>query len=357
MPVAGLVRLRKHQFSRQQAHGTKVAATRAYPFSGVPSVERNWTDPEIDSGSIDPTAAPFLGPGDFGADLAFNALAYNDVPIMLSGFFGDAVEPVTTGTSEAWTYAPASTTVDPLDEFSYEFGDDVLTDWFQLGDGVVESFEVTGPEGLGPLTASVNWRFGSASSTGSTDFPVDGAVPTPGLSVDIAPTFVYLKDGAIYIADTEAGLAAGQVSDALHSFTLRCSQELDLKRWANGAQTYDVDAYALASRAIEVECTFAKTADTVGVGSESDDWFSEQAVDRYIRFTFTSLVDADAGTPYSWTFSLPMRYYTRTDGEIGGNTVVILTGHAFYDPGAFSGVFKSTVVNTIDEADLGEAGS
>jgi hypothetical protein len=31
-PIQGFVRLRKHQFGRQGVFGTKVAATRAYPF-------------------------------------------------------------------------------------------------------------------------------------------------------------------------------------------------------------------------------------------------------------------------------------------------------------------------------------
>ena len=51
MPIQGLVRYRKHQFGRQSVFGTKVAATRAYPFSGTPDVELNWTDPEVDTGS------------------------------------------------------------------------------------------------------------------------------------------------------------------------------------------------------------------------------------------------------------------------------------------------------------------
>ena len=51
MPVQGLVRLRRHLFGRQQAHGTKVAATRAYPFSGTPDNGLNWTDEEVDVGS------------------------------------------------------------------------------------------------------------------------------------------------------------------------------------------------------------------------------------------------------------------------------------------------------------------
>ena len=48
MPVAatpGLLKLRKHQFGRQTTFGTPVAAVRAYPFSGVPDINLNWTEP------------------------------------------------------------------------------------------------------------------------------------------------------------------------------------------------------------------------------------------------------------------------------------------------------------------------
>jgi len=60
---------------------------------------------------------------------------------------------------------------------------------------------------------------------------------------------------------------------------------------------------------------------------------------------------------------MPMRYYTRAEGEIGGNTTVVLTGHAFYnpnEPGSGTNavpVFESTIVNTLAEVDLGVAGS
>ena len=54
---------------------------------------------------------------------------------------------------------------------------------------------------------------------------------------------------------------------------------------------------------------------------------------------------------------MPMRYYTRTEGEVGGNSVIVLTGHAFYDPTDLDGVFTSEVVNTLADADLGTIGS
>jgi hypothetical protein len=355
-PIAGFVRLRKHQFARQADFGTAVAATRAYPFGGTPSVELNWTDPEIDVGSRDVVAPPYRGAPDLTASLTDPAVAYDNLPLMLCAFFGGAVGP-TGGPAYTWQYDPASTTVDEPDLFTYEFGDDVLTDWFQLGDGMLDSLEINGPDGLGPLDASMSWRFGSVGSSGSTDSPDNPVVPTAALNVSTTDAIVYLKDGEIHIADTYAGLAAGKVSDALHSFSLKLSQEVDVKRFANGTQSFDAQAYGPGARTIELECTFAKTADIVGIGSESDDWMSDDAVNRYVQLKFTSTKMATGATPYSWVFSMPMRYYTRTEGEIGGNTVVVLTGHAFYDPSYLQGVFESTLVNTLAEATLGSVGS
>ena len=105
-PVQGLVRLRKHQFARQSSFGHKVAATRAYPFKGVPDVDLSWTDPDIDTGSLDPTAAPHREAPKLGASLTDPQLAYDNIPLLLSGFFGGNVEPVGGGTAKTWTYAP-----------------------------------------------------------------------------------------------------------------------------------------------------------------------------------------------------------------------------------------------------------
>jgi hypothetical protein len=310
MAVQGLVRLREHQFGRQTEFGNIESPTRAYPFQGVPSVDLAWTDPEIDAGSLDPVAAPFQGPSDLTASLTAPVVYYNDLPLMLSAFWGDEVVPSGGGTAKTWLYEPSSTTADILDHFTYQFGDDVLTDWYQLGDGILENLEFEGPEGLGPVTASMTWRFGSMASTGSTDRDEEtgeGGVPVDPLDVDTAGTIVYLKDMGIYIADTVAGLGAGQVTDALHSFTLTFNQEIDQKRWANADQSFDVDAYGRGLRTVELACTFAKTADTVGIGSESDAWMSDSAVNRYVRLTFTSTAEAQSGVDYSWTMTMPMR--------------------------------------------------
>jgi len=357
MPVRGLVRLRRHQFGRQAAFGTPVAATKAYLLSGVPEVELNWTDPEVDAGSLVEVAAPHREAPDLTAPLDVPQLRYNYVPLLLSGFFGGQIAPTGGGTAQTWAYNPASVApLDDLDPFIYEFGDDVEEDWYQIQDGVLESFEVAIPVGLGACTGSASWRFGSVASTGSTDSPVVGDVPTD-LSPEANETVVYGKDLAIYIADTEAGLAAGQVLDALYSGTIRFSGDLDQKRYANGTQTFEVSEVARATLMVEYELRLAKTTDIVGVGSESDHWMADEAVDRYLRLTFTSTVEAQGGTPYSWTMSSPTRYRTRTEDAEGGNSVVVLTGRAWYDAGTFAGFYKSTVVNTLTEAELGEAGS
>jgi len=358
MAVAGLVRLRKHQFGRQDAFGTKVAATRAYPFKGVPTTDLQWTDPDVDVGAIVPTVAPQRGIGSFAASLTDPQLAYNNIPLLMEGVFGGNVNP-TGGAVETWVHTPSA--VFPLDDpsnFTYEFFDDTASDdAFQFGDGILDSVQITGPEGLGALTTSMTWRFGSAASNTSTDSPPSPAVPTAGLEVDQNPTLVYLKDMGLYIASTAAGLSGGQVMNALHTFDMTITQENDDKRFANAAQTFDVSDRSRTGLAVELALTLAKTSDTVGTGSESDAWFSDQAVDRYIRLDFTSLVMASGATPYSWQIDQAMRYYTRTEADSAGNAVIVLTAHAFYDGGTFDGFFKSTVKNTLHAADLGSAAS
>ncbi len=358
MPVQGLVRLRRHQLSRQPAHGDAVPATRAYPFQGVPSVDLAWTDPEIDSGSRDPVAAPYRGAPDMTFPININALGYNTLTAILCGFFGGGVVPTGGGTAQTWTHEPASTTVDDPDRFTYEFGDDVVTDWYQFRDSIIEEFEITGPVGLGPLTATATWRLGGFASTGSTDSPVDGTVPTPGLDLETDEVYLFLKDMGIYIADTVAGLAAGQVMNALHAFVFGGTQEVDQKRYANGDQSFDIDDYGPGTRALHLQATWAKTDDTVGTGSESDHWTSDEAVTRYVRLVFVSTVLAQApSTFYGWTLTMPLRYYTREEGEEGQNTTVILDGHLFFDPDDLDGVLTSVLVNTLTEAELGEVGS
>jgi hypothetical protein len=357
MAVKGLVRLRKHQFGRQDTFGTKVAPTRAYAFQGTPDVDLAWTDSEVEVGSIVTTIAPQRGIGTFTAALTDPQLRYNSLPLLMEGVFGGNVNP-TGGAIETWVHQPSA--VDPLDDaslFTYEFFDDTVTDEAdQLGDGVLDSVTFTIPEGLGAVTTSMTWRFGSAANQTSTDSPPSPAITTT-LDVDANEAIVYGKDLSIYIASSAAGLSGGQVTNALHGGTITIAQTNDDKRFANGSQTFDVSDRSRTGLSVEYALTFAKTSDIVGTGSESDAWFSDDAVDRYIRLDFVSTKIISGATPYSWLTDAPIRYYTRTHGESAGNATVVLTGHAFYDSGSFDGFFKSTIKNNLHAADLGSAAS
>lgn len=353
MPVQGFVRSRKHLFGRQASFGTPHAATRAYPFSGVPDVNLNWTDQTVDSGALITVAAPYRTAPTIGAPLTIPALCYNDLPLLFAAMFGGGEAAAGAGPDFTWTWTPDMVNPDDPDLFTYQFGDDVLTDWFQLLDGVLDSLTFTTPEeGGGVLTASANFRFMDANSTGSTDSPVSGTVPTAGLSLDIDPTPVYVKDCSVYIDSTAGGIGGTQISDAVHSFTLTITAETDEKRFANGTQSFGADAIAHVSYVISLAIQFAKTADTVGTGSEADAWMSDTAVNRYIKVAFASTRDADTATPYTWEFTMPARYYTRSDGAIGGNSTVTLTANAFLDP-TLDYAFSTEVVNTLPTHDLG----
>ena len=349
--LQGFVKNRRHLFGRQADFGTPVTAKRAYALKGVPSVNPNWTDPDVDVGSIDWVIAPHREAPSYTATLNFPQLHYNDLNLILSGFFGGAVTP-TGGPAYIALYEPSSTTVDTPDAFTYGFGDDVVTYWDQLSDGIIESFEITWPEGKGAATGSVTWRFGSAHGSGFTDFPDDPPVPD-ALFIDPNEIVVYGKGLGLYIASDvyDVTYSGALITDALHTATLRGSREIDEKRFLDGDQTFDVDAFATAARTIELEAQWAKTPDIVGEGSETDAWFSETSVDRYIRLFQSSLEEADTGVPYSWDTTMPMRYYTSEHTDSGGNATETLTAKAFYAPGV-APVFSSEVVNTLAPSEL-----
>jgi hypothetical protein len=359
MPVQGFTRARKHQFARQTTFGTKVPALRAYPKTGVPTVDLTKTDPPVDTGSIVKTVAPYLGAPNITAALTDPALAYDNIPLLMAAMFGGEEDPSGGGTPKTWSWKPSAVApLDPVDVFTYEFGDDVEDDWFQLGDGFLTGLTLTGPDGLGPISVSETWLFGSGSSTGSTDFPVTGTVPTPSLFVDTAPAYVYLKDMGLYIADTLAGISAGQILNALHNFTMTITKQFDEKRWADATQSFDVEELAVTGYDVALALTLGKTEDTVGTGSEADAWYSEDAVARVIQLKFESLVDIPGGsTPYSSKFTMPAWYYTRDDGEVGGNSVLTLTANAYFEPDTFEGFFENVTVCKLTDTELGVGGS
>lgn len=354
--VLGKVRLRRHLFGQQSLFGTSVPAVRAYPFSGVPTPNLNWTEQTGDFGSLYPVAPRYKGIPDLNFTQNDTALAYNDLPLMFTAFFGTGAP---TGTPDVtWEWTPDGLGTEDFVAFTYEFGDDAdgvggnPNDWEQYVDGILTSLTFDSPdEGGGVLTAALGWKFADLRYAGSTDIPPTGTIPSITDRPDTTPTRVYLKDGSVYLDSDASDIGGTQLLGAVHKFQLTCTQEVDEKRWVDGTQTFAVEDYGRGATRINLALTYAKTADTVGVGSESDAWSADDPIGRYFRIVFESTVDADVGTPYSWEFSMPARYFQREHGEIGNNSVVILTAEAFLDS-VLDFPFSTTVVNTLADADL-----
>lgn len=356
MPVslAGFVKNRAHQFGLQSVFGTPVAAKRRYAMKGVPAPDPSWTDPDIDLGSVYVVAPPYREAGVYPASLTIPVLHYNDLPLIYALFYGGS----TTGTgTPAVTrlWSPDPEVPQAVKVATYEFFDDTgATDGFQFGDGILESYEITGT-GKGPLSATLNFQFGSFYGQGFTDFPAAPAIPTV-LSLATNEAIVYMAD--LFVSLTSDPYDVGynsRIANALHEFTLRGNKEIDRKMFANGDHSFNVDAWGTAAITHELECTWAKTSDIIGTGSESDAWMSDVAVDRYFGITAetdATKVFADTGVPYLWDHSAPMRYYTRTEGDLGGNATVVLTGHGFAALDHDIGALSAEIVNTLPDAQL-----
>jgi len=358
MPILGKVRLRRHLFGRQSAVGTAVVAQRAFPFSGVPVPNLNWTEATGDFGSLYPVVPRYKGIPDLNFTLNDDNLAYNDLPLMFAAFFGNAETPSGAGTAKTWAWTPDGLGSEDFDFFTYEFGDDAdgtggkPNDWEQYLDGILTSLTIDSPEeGGGVLTAALGWKFSDLRYAGSTDIPPAGSVPSITDRPDQTPTRVYLKDCTVYLDSDASDIGSTQLSGAVHKFQLTATQEVDEKRYADGTQSFAVQDYGRGATRIELAVTYAKTDDTVGVGSESDAWSADEQVDRFFTFAFESTVEAETAIPYSWSFSLPARYFTREHAEIGNNSVVILTAEAYLDD-TLDYPFSTEVVNTLAGADL-----
>jgi hypothetical protein len=349
MPVAipGLEALFKHQFGRQEDLTIANNAARVYPFTGRADANLNWTDSEGDQGSLDPISPPTRGTADLTANLSDPKLFYNNLPLHLASILGGDVEPTGGGASKTWVFTPPSLTADDIDVFTYEYGNDVLTDWFQMIDGLTESVTFTFPRNLEAVSVSSNWRFGDVRYVGATEAALqpDNTVPTAGLTLSATDVPVYMAHCALFIDSAAGSIGSTQISDALYGGQLTISRELDTKKFVNG-EGFGISGYSSGNRTIELQLDFAQTADTVGTGSETDAWFSETAVNRYVRLVFTSPTEASAGVPYSWVINMPLRYKTRAWDAEGGNTVINLTGNQFYDATTTYAI-SSTVVNTL----------
>jgi hypothetical protein len=350
VPIQGFTRFRKRQWGYQGSNSsvinTKATATRVIPWKGVPVVNLNLTWPDQDEGSLDPITAPYQTASDITAAVA-GPLNYNDAVYLFDcGLLGGVVV-AGGGAAKTWTYQPPSLTASPLGMFTEEYGDDVLTDWWQLTGGIMEDFTLTGDNSMGPLQLAGNMRYAQWKSTGSTDHPVSGTVPTAALVVDASPTPIFLGDMELLLDPTAAAIGTTKITDAVEGIVLSVKNTLDKKRYANGSNTrFAVQGYGLSGREITLELTLAKTSQTVGVLQENDLWFDDTPAKRFCELRFTSPVIITGSTPYSLSIRLPYYYITRADGANGNNAQIMLTGKAVYDA-TLTYAIRASVVNNL----------
>lgn len=333
--MAGTVRLRFNQVGEQSVIGTAVTATRRVPWRGPVVYNPNRTDPDVDVGSLDPIIAPYM----VAPEVTWNPtgpVTMNDLPIRLAAGLMGGISPTSSSTSRTWTYQVASLTADIFDYFTDEFGDDTeATDTIIGFGGVADSLEETMPEGLGPWEFSDNWIFAGASL---------GQNGTNSLSVDQSPVFAFGADTVIYKDATAASIGITPIADAVHGATIRIANNLDQKRYANGSNVrFNLSAYGRGERVIELVLTLAKTATTIAEAATLDD---TPTPSRYFKVSTTSTELAAAAIPYKYDRYGAFRLFERAEGEIGGNTTIVLTYRAYYDA-TLTYAYKAVVTNTL----------
>lgn len=336
MPIQGFTRNRVWQFGKQSALGTAVAATRRWGARGVPTIEPNWTAQDgVDVGSVDPVLPDYRVQTDYTATLTGN-LTYDDIPTIMNAGLRGGVTPVTASSTYQWTHTGLSTSATTFDYFTADFADDVSGDAWEFRDGIVENFELSFDESLGPWQYSTGWRWGYGGY---------GTAITAGLAVGSNLPLVFGADTKLYIDSTSGGIGTTQITDALHRATITVTNSIDVKRFANGTSSrFAVAGYGLTSREITASFTFAKTSATVGTTAEAGKWLSDDPTNRYIKLNTVSSSIISGAIPYSWDLFLSGNWTTRTDEEVGGNSVVTLTCRGRYDAG-LGYPLKSYVVN------------
>lgn len=338
MPViGGQTRFREWGFSAaQSAHGTPATPSGKFPWRGTPDINPNWTQiDDVDVGSIDPVLPPYRMQLDTTATLE-GPLDYDSIPLVMNGGVRGGVTP-TGGPAYTWAHQALSLTSTTLDEFSAQWGDNYGGDDVRLRDGVIEEITFTMPDDLGPWRVSTQWYFGYAAHN------VTKAAINP-LGSNLA--WVFGADTALFIDSTSGGIGGTQISDALHAAQVRIRNTIDRKRFANGSNSrFAVAGYALASREVTAEFTFAKADAIVGMtSSELRNFLNADPVNRYLSIVATSPTIITGSTPYSWTQRLHGQWMTKGDAEMGGNSTVTLAFTGRYD-GGLGYVYRSSVVN------------
>lgn len=333
MPLQGFTRFRKHQVGKQTSFGSNTAATRVLPFRGPIKINPSRTDPDVDTGSIDPVLARYNGPLEITSSWD-GPLSYNDLPYVLSGGLKGGVTP-TGATAKTWTYQAASLTADDFEYFTDEWGDDATTDTIIAGSGIVDSFDMSFGDQLGPFQLSAALVYARARH---------GSGPTGGLTVDSDPTWIYGDDSEFFLDTVAASIGTTKWTDTVHSIGLSVNGNNDRKRFANGSNTrFQLAAYGRGARTGELKVTVAKTTASI---AEADTLQTDPVPTRFLEVRTTSPVIITGVIPYSYSLRVAAELTDREDGEIGGNSTITLTYAIKYNA-TLGYAYRAVVVNTL----------
>ncbi len=342
MPIAvtpGNTRYRKHQVGVQTLLNTAVPATYVEPYRGAIVYNPNTTDPDVDVGSLDPVIAPYR-PAPVISCTKTGPLPFGPLPIRLAAGLKGGVAAVV-GAADVWTYQVASLTADAFDVFTDEWGDDTSdlattpnADGILAFGGLIDTLEETMPEDLGPWTISDQWIYSNVTFGNR----------TAALVIDPAPIWAFGADTIFKMDATAGGLGTTTLVNTVHGATIRISNNLDRKRFANGNSTrFSLGGYGRGPRQIELVLTVAKTAAMIAERATLDD---AVVPSRFFDVITTSTSNAGVGTPYAYRRSGAFRLFSADDGEQGSNSTMVLTYRAYYDA-TLTYAYKAVVTNTM----------
>ncbi len=314
-PLAGSTRLRAYQVGVEGSFDVQTPATRRMPWSFAPTVQPNWTFSTADTGTLDQALPPFRKALDVTGVLTGELFA-NDVPALMSPSIKGGVSPSTVGgTGKSWIWQPASTTQDPFDTLTSEWFDDATADAWAGPGTIISGWTLTYPQDLGPITISANTRSASA---------VYPATPTPALTVDSAPTPLYMADTALYINDTAGAIGTTVIADTLYDASIQYEGNVDVKRFANGNSVrFNVINYGRGPRVVTFNINVTKDAAAV---AEAVKWIGVNPTERFFELRTTAVPFAGSGQPYSMSVRIPGYWLTRQDTTINNNTGFTLSG-------------------------------
>ena len=322
MSVSGLQRLRKLQIGYQSTFASNTSATKVLPYRGSIAINPNLIDPDVDTGSLDPTLPQIPGAAEFTSSWEGN-LAYNDAPDVWAGLLKGSVVP-TGAIAKTHTFQAASLTQDTFPYATYQWGDDVVTDWIHGGGTIIDELTTGFDEDLGAWTINFDSIHARANFGG----------PTGGLSIDSNPTWVLGDDTEIFLNTAPGAIGTTRIDNAVHTAELHVTANNDSKRFAQGVALGSNTRYQLANfgrgaRQIELTLGVAKTTLTTAERQTIDD---APPPKRYIQLKSTSQTIITGTTPYSQTIFLPCRLQTAEDAEFGeNNTGYTLVYRAEYD--------------------------